>query len=96
MKNPVFAIKDHKNQTFGNPFMMPTSVDAMRQFEIVASDSRSIIAQYPNDFDLFEVGSFDNESGRLYSGELPKLIQKSATFGSNPDSSPFMKESNNG
>ena len=58
----LYAIKDAKS-TF-----MPCTVDvndatAIRNFENAVRQVNSILSSHPNDFALFKVGEYDNESG---------------------------------
>lgn len=60
----LYAIKDAKS-TF-----MPCTVDvndatAIRNFEHAVRQHDSILASHPNDFALFKVGEYDNESGHV-------------------------------
>lgn len=62
MVTGIYAIKDAKS-TF-----MPCTVDvndatAIRNFEHAVRQPDSILASHPNDFALFKVGEYDNESG---------------------------------
>lgn len=58
----IYAIKDAKS-TF-----MPCTVDvndatAIRNFEHAVFQPDSLLASHPNDFALFKVGEYDNETG---------------------------------
>lgn len=60
----LYAIKDAKS-TF-----MPCTVDvndatAIRNFEHAVRQRDSILASHPNDFALYAVGLFDNETGEI-------------------------------
>lgn len=68
----IYAIKDAKS-TF-----MPCTVDvndstAIRNFEHAVRQQDSILASHPNDFALFKVGEFDNETGMI-SPVFPLLL----------------------
>lgn len=69
----IYAIKDAKS-TF-----MPCTVDvndatAVRNFEHAVRQPDSILASHPNDFALFKLGEYDNESGVISPLFPPKLL----------------------
>lgn len=69
----IYAIKDAKS-TF-----MPCTVDvndatAVRNFEHAVRQPDSILASHPNDFALFKVGEYDNESGVISPVFPPMLL----------------------
>lgn len=69
----LYAIKDAKS-TF-----MPCTVDvndatAIRNFEHAVRQQDSILASHPNDFALFRVGSFDNETGTVTAPLSPVFL----------------------
>lgn len=69
----LYAIKDAKS-TF-----MPCTVDvndatAIRNFEHAVRQPDSILASHPNDFALFKVGEYDNESGVISPVFPPMLL----------------------
>lgn len=73
MLTGIYAIKDAKS-TF-----MPCTVDvndatAVRNFEHAVRQPDSILASHPNDFALFKVGEYDNESGVIAPVFPPKLL----------------------
>lgn len=76
---PVYSIKDHKVG------YMPPTVDqndgsAIRNFSY-AVNSGGIMNYSPNDFDLFKIGDFDDEKGKMI-GIVPELVVSgSSVFG---------------
>lgn len=73
MVTGLYAIKDAKS-TF-----MPCTVDvndatAIRNFEHAVCQKDSILASHPNDFALFKVGEYDNESGVISPVFPPMLL----------------------
>lgn len=65
MKNKMFAVYDAKVKAFLSPFFMRNSGEATRGFESVANDEKSSISHYPEDYSLFELGEWDDETGNL-------------------------------
>lgn len=70
----VFSIFDKAANIFNNPFFAPTEVHATRSFAIeVNRNEQSAIAFAPQDFSLYRIGSFDDQTGNLIP-ETPALI----------------------
>ena len=61
----AFTIYDAKAECHSTPFFCDTVGLAIREMEQVVTDSKTSVSKYPEDFTLFEVGSYDPQSGRL-------------------------------
>jgi len=76
MKMLMFSIRDSAADAYGRPFFMTSVGIAIRSFtdEInrVAEDNQ--IYKHPEDFDLFELGEFDDETGRIVLLDVPKQL----------------------
>ena len=59
------AVKDSAVQAFNRPFFVPTTAVATRSFtdEVNRNASDNQMFAHPDDFELWEVGRFDDESG---------------------------------
>lgn len=58
------AIFDLKTNTFFNYFFVENIEDIKRIYEReFLTDSNAFFVKYPQDFDLYELGSIDNHSG---------------------------------
>lgn len=55
----VFTVYDSKAEVYGQPFLCNTQGEAIRSFMDAAQDEKSQIAQHPEDFSLFMLGSYD-------------------------------------
>lgn len=69
----IYAIKDAKS-TF-----MPCTVDvndatAIRNFEHAVRQPDSILASHPNDFALYVVGDYNNETGKILPVYPPRQL----------------------
>lgn len=62
-----FTVYDTKSCIFGNPFTSQNKMTALRDFQAAAADPQSQISKYPEDFILFEIGTFDEDKGVLNS-----------------------------
>ncbi|QGH72845.1 MAG: DNA binding protein [Microviridae sp. ctjyu33] len=61
----VFTVYDSKVEAFLPPFFMKSKGEAVRGFTEVCNDSKSNFFKYPEDYTLFEVGSFDDATGKF-------------------------------
>ena len=59
----VFTIKDRATECYHNPFYLLTVAEAKRIFTQMANDPESKISSNPEDFTLFHIGDFDNNTG---------------------------------
>lgn len=55
---------------YGNPVSFPSDSVAIREFKILASESKS-----PQDLVLFKVGSFDDQSGEIVEKVHVQLVR---------------------
>ncbi|WNK13736.1 MAG: nonstructural protein [Microvirus sp.] len=75
---PVFAIKDRAVNNYGEPMAMPSEQHAVRWFrDIVNSDPKdSAIARHPDDYDLYQVGEYNEETAALVPNMMPELTAR--------------------
>lgn len=65
MQLKVFSIRDKKGEIFMQPFFQKTVGEAERSFKTLTQDEKSMISKYPDDFDLYHVGEYDDQNGML-------------------------------
>ena len=66
MKHYIFAVYDSQAEAYGMPMFFKAKGEAVRAFEQqVNRQEDSMIAQYPQDFTLFEIGEFDSSTGLI-------------------------------
>lgn len=67
MRYKIFAIRDRAADVFGQPMFFPSTGLAVRGFsdEVnrVAPDNN--LNKHPEDFDLFQLGEYDDETGTM-------------------------------
>lgn len=63
MKFQIFTIHDSKAQAFLSPFVMQNAEMAQRTFIECANDKTHMFCKHPTDFTLFQIGTFDDETG---------------------------------
>lgn len=78
MKIELYSVKDVKANRFTGVVMFPSEAVALRAFTTAVNqgDSGTLLKEYPEDAQIFRVGTFDDESG-VVSGET--VFIKNAT-----------------
>ncbi|AXH73143.1 MAG: nonstructural protein [Microviridae sp.] len=77
MKMSIFAVKDSATAAFMQPFFCVTPAQALRSFgDAVNGDRQSPIAQHPDDYDLYHLGEFDDQSGQVESLKRPRQLAR--------------------
>jgi len=76
MKLSIASVKDRAADAYGRPMFVPSTGVAIRSFsdEINRSDPDNQLYNHPDDFDLFEFGVFDDNTGVFELYEQPKLL----------------------
>lgn len=63
----MYSIRDKKAGIFIGPFFVRHEIDAIRRCLGAMSDSASLLTQYPEDYDLWCLGKFNDENGDFQS-----------------------------
>ena len=61
----LYSVRDSKADSFGVPFTAVNDNVASRMFEQLANDEASTIYNYPEDYNLYKIGSFNTTHGEL-------------------------------
>ena len=61
----VFTVYDAKAECYMQPFTMRSRGEAVRAFEQSANDPQNNIGRFAEDFTLFEIGEYDDATGRM-------------------------------
>lgn len=80
MKLQVLAILDRAVAAYGRPIFVPTNALAMRSFEdeVNRVDVNNPMNVHPNDFALFVIGSYDEETGRFENLDVPFRLSEAS------------------
>lgn len=62
----VFAVRDRAIDAYGQPFFVPAVGLALRSFSDEVNRSGSPMNSHPDDYDLYEVGEWDDSTGTLF------------------------------
>ncbi|AXH78030.1 MAG: nonstructural protein [Microviridae sp.] len=76
MELKMFSIRDSKGEVFNPPFYKKTHGEAERDFQTLCKDEKSTVNQYPEDFDLYYIGTYDDNSGKIQSLDTPQHLVK--------------------
>lgn len=76
MKMVICSIRDSAADAYGRPFFLPSVGVAIRSFidEINRPAEDNQIYQHPEDFDLFELGVFDDSNAKFELYDVPKQL----------------------
>lgn len=87
MELKIYSIRDSKGEFYHPPFYSRTHAEAERNFAQLTSDDKSMISKYPQDFDLYYLGTFDQNLGKIVSLDTPHHIVKAVNIPSRQDGS---------
>lgn len=76
----AFAVYDLKALNFGVPFFMSSVGGAVRAFADLSNDPQSTVAKHPEDFQLFEIGEYDDSLGSLKDLHPSRLLGQASDF----------------
>lgn len=67
MKKQVVSVKDRAADAFMTPFFVPSRGMAIRSFkdEVNRKDAGNIMSQHPDDFDLYLLAEWSEDSGQF-------------------------------
>lgn len=78
MNQVIVSVKDTAAQAFGRPVFVPAIAVAIRSFrdEVNRKDSTEDLARHPDDFELYELGSFDDSTGIVVVLPEPRMVAR--------------------
>jgi len=76
MKLTLCTVKDRAADAYGRPMFVPSTGIAIRSFsdEINRQAEDNQMYNHSDDFDLYELGEFDDNTGLFSLHEQPKLL----------------------
>jgi len=70
----IVALFDVKANCYHSPFAVSTAITAVREFRnVIYKQEKSVITDYPEEFELRDVGYFDETSGELNQTKVETL-----------------------
>lgn len=76
MLHEVYSVRDSKTEVFGSPFLQKSQGEAERSFQALTNDPQTFVGKYPEDFDLYYLGRYDDNSGQFKLLDTPKHLMK--------------------
>lgn len=76
----AFAIRDIKTESFNMPYFQTHKAAAMRSFQDLASDPQAIICKHPADFQLFEIGTYNSQTGAMVPHDTPVYLATASDY----------------
>lgn len=80
MELKVFTVRDSKAEIYSPPFYSKTHGEAERNFRELANDQKSMVSKYPQDFDLYFLGTYDDSVGKMDILDTPQHVVKAANL----------------
>lgn len=76
MELQVYSIYDQKTKVFNTPFYSSTHGEAERNLRSTVNAPQGLVSQYPEDYDLYHLGSYDDSTGTFQGLQTPQHIIK--------------------
>lgn len=77
----MVAVRDSAVDAFMRPFFVPTTGFAVRSFQDEVKNPESPMAKHPGDFALYELGTFDEDTGRCNNLSAPRQLVRAVDLG---------------
>lgn len=72
----VVAVRDRAVDAFMNPFVCPSLGMAVRSFHDEVNNAESPMAKHPEDYELHQLGTFDQETGEVVMARRLVMVAK--------------------
>lgn len=84
MQLRVFSIFDSKVGAYAQPFYSRTTAEAIRSVTEALNDPQSTLSKYPHDFILFDLATYDDQTGQFSSNAAPMSLGVLSEFKPQP------------
>lgn len=75
----IMSIRDIASNVYMGVWCAPTLGAATRYFADETNNQQSVIFNHPNDYELYEIGEFDNETGIVIPTQ-PRSIARASDY----------------
>jgi hypothetical protein len=79
MKLKIYSLKD-KKIGFQNLLLFRTEGEAIRAFDQGVNHADHALKRYPQDYELCEIGKFDDETGKIEALETAKTVAEATDY----------------
>lgn len=76
----IYSLQDQRANIFHPPFFVRSHGEAERTIQQVVNDPKTQVAQYPEDFNLYHIGEYDDGTGKITVLDTPKHMLKAIAF----------------
>lgn len=73
-KSSVYALFDQRSSTFQAPTLAPSDGDMTRGVILGLRSGKALFAQFPKEFQLYYIGSYDHESGLMVASVPARFV----------------------
>lgn len=70
----IYTVRDTKAAAFAPPFFLHRDEVALRTFSDALADPQHPMSAHPGDYQLFRLGTFDDETGELTGEQSPVFL----------------------
>jgi len=84
MKKVLYSVYDVKSEFYGSPVLFHNDEDARRGIASVFSNPGSMMATYPEDYRLFRLGNFNDNSGSIEHCAVPEFVCELSSLNPHP------------
>lgn len=76
MIKSIYVMRDQKSGVYGSPITHYTDATITRDISSALKSDKPTMdfQQYPSDFDLYKIGSFDTDSGKIIANDPIHVI----------------------
>lgn len=76
MIQKAFSIRDSKAEVYFPPFYQKTTGEAERSFAQLVNDPQTMVGKFPEDYDLYLIGEWNDQTGLLIPLDTPLHVMK--------------------
>lgn len=80
MLHKIYSIHDKKAEAYLPPFFLHSQGMAIRAFSDLVKQEKHPFHLHPEDYTLFEIGEYDDTSGRITPNESPNSLGNGVQF----------------
>lgn len=92
MKIRVYTVYDSKVQAYMRPFFQVSKGEALRSWIDAVNDGQTAMNKHPEDFTLFELGEWDDQSAVFQEHSTPLSLGVAIEVHRQYNQSPVLKE----
>lgn len=85
MEMQIFSIYDEKAKTFNTPFFQHQIGQALRAFSDAVSDVKTTLHNHPEDFRLYHIGVYNDDTSLIESFNEPRVIASATDYKRNQE-----------